>query len=127
MQLYIAGPESANTEQAIRANTPWLVTSRVTYAEVLSVLNRCLLDRRISREAYRLQKKTFLVDWSALHIVEVTQAVLQNAGSLIERHALRGFDALHLGSALWMGRPRFACFDERLRSAAEAEGLELTP
>jgi uncharacterized protein len=125
VKLYLFEPESALTQKVVRSNSPWLGTSRVTYAEVLSVLNRCLRDRRLSPVAYKLQKKTFLADWSAFHVVEVTQEVLSNAGSFIERHSLRGFDAIHLCSAVWLGQPLFACFDDRLRNAAAAEGLSL--
>lgn len=125
IKLYLSEPESAQTEKVVRANTPWLATSRVTYAETLSVLHRCLRDRRISPAAYKLQKKTFLSDWNALHVVEVTEAILSHASPLIERHSLRGFDVIHLCSALWLGQPLFACFDDRLRNAAGAEGLSL--
>jgi hypothetical protein len=34
---------------------------------------------------------------------------------------------VHLCAALWIGRPLFACFDTRLRAAAEAEGLTPVP
>jgi predicted nucleic acid-binding protein len=125
IKLYLSEPESARTEKVARANTLWLATSRVTYAEIFSVLNRCLRDRRISLAAYKRQKKTFLADWDTLHVVEANQAVMSNAASLIERHALRGFDAIHLCSALWIGQPLFACFDDRLRNAATAEGLAM--
>ncbi|HYL38084.1 MAG TPA: type II toxin-antitoxin system VapC family toxin [Bryobacteraceae bacterium] len=125
IKLYLSEPESARTEKAVRANAPWLATSRVTYAEALSVLHRCLRDRRISQASYKLQKKTLLADWNALHVVEATEAILSHAGPLIERHSLRGFDAIHLCSALWLGQPLFACFDDRLRNAAAAEGLSL--
>lgn len=125
IKLYLEESDSALTEKIIRANAPWLATSRITYAEVFSVLNRCLRDRRISLAAYKRQKKIFLADWDALHVIEANQAVLSNAVSLIERHALRGFDAIHLCSATWLGQPLFACFDDRLRNAATAEGLSL--
>jgi predicted nucleic acid-binding protein len=125
IKLYLSEPESAATEKLLRANIPWLATSRVTYAEMLSVLNRCWRDRRLSPAAYKLQKKTFLADWNALHVVEVSEAVLSKAAALIERHSLRGFDAIHLCSALSIGQPLFACFDERLRNAAAARGLPL--
>jgi len=124
-KLYLAEPESPAVESAIRANSPWIATSRVTYAEIFSVLARCQRDRRISPAAYKTQKKAFLSDWNTFHIVELTAAVLSDAAPQIERHSLRGFDAIHLCSALWIGQPLFACFDDRLRNAAVAEGLRL--
>jgi predicted nucleic acid-binding protein len=126
-KLYVIEPESAAVERWLRASTPYVATSRVTYAEILSALVRCLKDGRISAVEYRLQKKAFLADWSALNVVELSSATLASADRLIERHGLRGSDAIHLCSALWIGKPAFACFDQRLRSAAAAEGLPLAP
>jgi predicted nucleic acid-binding protein len=62
-----------------------------------------------------------------MFVVELTVDVLSEVARVIERHGLRGLDAIHLCSALWVGRPSFACFDDRLRSAAVAEGLPLAP
>jgi len=124
-KLYLVEPESRSVEKMLHDNSPWIVTSRVTYAEMFSVLARCQRDRRITPASYQTQKKSFLSDWNTFHIVELTAAVLSDAGRQIERHALRGFDAIHLCSALWIGQPLFACFDDRLRNAAVAEGLRL--
>jgi hypothetical protein len=49
---------------------------------------------------------------------------------LIQRHPLRGFDAVHLASALRLktalgGEITFAAADGRLLKAAEAENLKL--
>ena len=124
-KLYVAEPESHSISITVQANSSWLVTSRVSYAEMLSVLNRCLCARRLSPGAYNVQKKAFLDDWNSFHVVELTAAVLADAGRLIERHTLRGLDAIHLCSALSIGQASFACFDDRLRRAAAAEGLTL--
>ena len=122
-KLYLVEPESLSVEQAIHTNRPWIATSRVTYAEILSVLARCQRDKRISPPAYRAQKKAFLADWESFQVIELTAAVLSDAGRQIERHALRGYDAIQLCSALWIGKPSFACFDHRLLNAALSEGL----
>jgi hypothetical protein len=126
-KLYLEEPDSQLVLKAVEANDSWLATSRVTYAELLSVLVRCRRANRISPAAYKRQKKAFLEDWSEMIVVELTPDVLSNAGHLIERHGLRGLDAVHLCSALWIGQPLFACFDDRLRGAAAAEGLPLAP
>lgn len=126
-KLYVEEAESNVVAQTVQAYTPWLATSRVTYAEILSVLSRCLRNRRLSSAAYHLQKKAFLQDWSSIHIIELTAPVLSDAGRLIERHGLRGLDAIQLCTALWTGNVSFACFDDRLRSAAVSEGLQLIP
>jgi uncharacterized protein len=124
---YVIEPGSSALEGALEENDGRLFSSAVTYAELLAILARCLRERRLSEQAYRRQKKTFLADWDSLHIVQVTPDVLRPAPAMIERHGLRGFDAIHLCSALWVGTPLFACFDEPLRKAAAAQGLRLVP
>jgi len=126
-KLYLAEPESQLVSRTVAVNNSWLATSRVSYVEMLSVLARSLRANRLSPAAYRVQKKAFLDDWKAMIVVELTPEVLSEAARLIERHGLRGLDAIHLCSALWVGQPAFACFDDRLRNAAAAEGLPQAP
>lgn len=99
----------------------------VTYAETLATLARARREERISQSDYQRHKRAFRRDWSALNIVGLTAAVLNPAERLVGQRGLRGFDAIHLCSALWIGKPHFACFDARLRRAAEAEGLTVIP
>ena len=126
-KLYITEPENPGVESIVRGHEPWLFTSRVTYAETLATLARAAREDRISHQSYQRQKRAFLSDWNSLQIVALTPDVLSLAVRLIEKHALRGFDAVHLCSALWIGKPDFACFDARLRRAAAAEGLPVVP
>ncbi|HEY5611028.1 MAG TPA: VapC toxin family PIN domain ribonuclease, partial [Thermoanaerobaculia bacterium] len=58
--------------------------------------------------------------------IEVTEPVYRRAGDLAERHALRGFDSLHLASYLALDSRRasgepviFSSFDENLNRAAK--------
>jgi len=126
-KLYITEPGGSQMPGVIREHRDAVFTSIVTYAETLSVLARSMRERRISPREYQVAKKAFLADWPAWHVIEVTQTVLAPAARLIERHGIRGFDAMHLSSALWVGNPAFACFDARLRKAAAAEGLAVVP
>ena len=61
--------------------------------------------------------------------MELEDDILLLARDLIQRRPLRGFDALHLASALRLKLAlgeaiTFAAADERLLKAAEAESLE---
>lgn len=126
-KLYVTEAESAQMGSVVEPHQPWLYTSRVTYAEVLSLLARIYREGRMGRAAYQRQKLKFLREWSVFHAVELTQASLAPAERIIGRYALRGFDAIQLCSALSLGTPEFACFDSRLRLAAKAEGLAVVP
>lgn len=64
--------------------------------------------------------------------VSVSEAIVGAAAVLVARHPLRALDALQLASALAAHEAvpeldGFACFDERLRTAAAAEGVSLIP
>jgi hypothetical protein len=71
-------------------------------------------------------------DWEALLRVELAPDVLRSAGDLAEIYGLRGFDSIHLASALWLkarvSEPvDFAVFDKRLGAAATKAGLLVVP
>ncbi len=62
--------------------------------------------------------------------MELTPELTADAQALLLRHALRSGDAIQLASCLYLQRETaervlFAAFDERLNSAARAEGLAL--
>ena len=66
-------------------------------------------------------------DWAAYSIVEATEPLVRRAGILAEHHGSRGYGAVHLAAAFEIARAggevSFACFDERLRRAAQREKL----
>ena len=69
------------------------------------------------------------VNWRANAIIGVTK-LNQIIEGLLLKHQLRGFDVIHLASALLMHKDshlatRFACFDHALNKAAEEEGLDV--
>jgi len=127
VKLYIREPGSREVEALAKENQPWVLTSLVAFAETFSMLLRSLREGRITHPVYRRQKRAFLADWETWHVVGLSQPLLAPVERLIERYGLRGFDAIHLCTALSIGRPEFACFDERLRAAAGAEGLPVVP
>jgi uncharacterized protein with PIN domain len=67
-----------------------------------------------------------------LAVVAATEQVRGRAGRMLAAHPLRAAGALQLAAALvWSddspGGEAFVCLDDRLRSAAAAEGFELVP
>jgi hypothetical protein len=65
-------------------------------------------------------------------VVEVSRFLVHRAGDLAARHLIRGFDSIHLASALALrasiGEPlTFSAWDDRLLAAAQAEGLTVAP
>lgn len=115
-KLYVREPETSEVRRLVDANSGLVFTSIVTYAEMLAVLARCRKERRLAETV-----------WRSLHVVGLDERVLAPAEELIEAHGLRGFDAVHLCAALWIGSPLLACFDARLRAAAQSSGLTPVP
>jgi len=65
-------------------------------------------------------------------VLEASERLVRSAGMLAERYILRGFDAIHLASALFFWRESgevvtFSAWDDRLLAAAAAEGLTPAP
>ena len=105
-------------------------TSRVAYPEARAALARRQREGGMTRPALARVVGALDRDLGRFVVVELSAKVAKRAGDLAQRRALRGFDAIHLASALEMEEltgavPGFCCFDARLREAAVAEGLRV--
>jgi len=126
VKLYVE--ETGTDEVAAWVDDATVVaTSRVAYAEARAALARHRREGGLTTGLWRKAVAILDDDWNRYAIVEVTDGVVRSAGRLADRHALRGFDAIHLAAALELRRPRgqlrFGCFDERFSQAARKEKL----
>lgn len=109
-----------------------MAVSVVAYPEARATFAR-LKAQGISTEAKHQQRLAQLnLDWENMLRIDLVPAVVRTAGDLAEIYGLRGFDAIHLASALWLKEKTstplyFAVFDLRLRAAAERAGLAVVP
>lgn len=127
VKLYIAEPGSEDVKAKVEA-TPVISVSRVAYVEARAGIARKYRARELFLKEYKRIVEDLDKDWERYFIIEVSESVVKLGGELTNRHPLRGFDALHLASALFLKNRTqleisFFCFDERLKDAAEAEGL----
>lgn len=127
VKLYIAEPGSDAVQAKVEA-APVISVARVAYVEARAGIARKYRAGELSLEEYKQIVEDVDEDWERYFIVEVSESVAKLGGELTDRHPLRGFDALHLASALFLKNRThvgisFLCFDEQLKSAAEAEGL----
>ena len=114
--------------QAIVTRNGTVATAKIAYAEVYAGLTRRQREGHLPDRQYVSACRQFESDWRAYVRVDLRDDVLLLARDLIQRHPLRGFDAIHLASALSLKsglgeQITFAAADERLLRAAEAEGL----
>ncbi len=111
---------------ALVTGTEPVATAKIAYAEVYAGLTRRRRSGDLSSGQYVRICREFEGDWPAYLHVDLRDDILRLARDLIQRHPLRGFDAVHLASALSLrealGEPiRFAAADDRLLDAAGAE------
>lgn len=108
-----------------------LGTSVVSYAETRAAFARTLREGRWTQAEHDGAVRDLEQRWPRFMRVRVSNILAFEAGELAQRHRLRGFDAIHLASALRIRerldveRLRFVCFDERLGEGAKAAGLEV--
>jgi predicted nucleic acid-binding protein len=110
-----------------RAETP-VATATIAYAETYAGLTRRHRDGDMPAPAYDGACEQFERDWTGYVKVALTDDVLNAARQVIRRHALRGFDGIHLAAALvlqrgWSEPVLIAAADQKLLRAAAAEGL----
>ena len=103
-----------------------IFTSRVAYAEIHAALARKARDGELSRDSFRSAAAAFEQEWLAYDHILVDEATVKDVRSLVRRHPLGGFDAIHLSAALWLraelGHPiEFWASDQRLEAAAKRE------
>ena len=131
VKLYVQEPGSREL-RAYTNKAETLATSVVAYPEARAAFAR-IKAQGISTEAKHQQRLARLnLDWENMLRIELVPAVVRTAGDLADVHGLRGFDSIHLASALWLKERTssplyFAVFDQRLRVAAERAGLGVMP
>jgi len=114
--------------------------SVVGYAEMMAIFARRWREKLLQDKQREVLQDQFQDDW-LFHIdhVELTVVVLGFIPDLVKRYPLKGSDAIHLASALWLrdavrlgkrleparGSLTFATSDKQLARAAEYEQLEV--
>lgn len=127
IKLYVAEQGSAEVIALVRREgIP--ATATIAYAEVYSGLMRRRREGSLTVSQYAHLSGQFEQDWTTYVRVELQKNVLDLARDLLQRYALRAFDAVHAASALSLKtqlKENFALVaaDGRLLRAAEAEGL----
>jgi predicted nucleic acid-binding protein len=127
LKLYLE-EEGSPAVRAVIGQASRLTASLITYAEARAGLARSRRSGTVSSENYRTALERFEDQWTGMAKVEITEELTRHAGDLAERHALRGYDAMHLAAALWtksISREQiwFHSGDANLLSAAAREGL----
>ncbi|MCZ7624432.1 MAG: VapC toxin family PIN domain ribonuclease [Candidatus Methylomirabilota bacterium] len=128
VKKYVREPGTSHIRQLIESATHSF-TSKIAYAEIQAALARRYREGDLSRDRLAKIVKSFEQDWQAVAQVEVSNEILAHTRHLVRRHPLRGADAIHLSSALWVAKAlkhplQFISSDDRLLEAAARERLD---
>ena len=131
VKRYVAEQQSAETiELCTRAEV--VATSLVSRAEVAAAFAKAVRNSILSDDEARKAQRQFVADWPDYARLPVTEGLVARAEALAWDHALSGYDAVQLASALmWQesigANVVVATFDAELWKAARREGLTAWP
>ena len=131
VKRYVAEAGSAEVESLI-AEAQAIGTAVVSRAEVAAAFARAARVGLIKREAAMKALEAFNADWEHLIRLQLGEPLAARAATLAWEHGLRGYDAVHLATALvWretLGEAvTVATYDRELWRGAQASGLSPWP
>jgi uncharacterized protein len=131
VQLYIHEAHSEEVRSLLNASEG-VGTSFLTYTEMAAAMSRAARMQLISVETARDAWDRYVGDWPAITRLNISTALVERAATLAWSFGLRGYDAMHLASALiWqdaLGEPvLLATFDRQLWSSGKKAGIAVWP
>ncbi|MFN3480065.1 MAG: type II toxin-antitoxin system VapC family toxin [Thermodesulfovibrionales bacterium] len=127
VKLYVEETGSEKIRDITR-NATVVSTSKVAYAEARAAFARKQKEDGFSINTLRRIVDDLNKDWESYFVIELTDGLIRFAGDIAEKHLLRGFDSIHLASALYLKNKTgveiyFSSNDARLNQAADEEGI----
>ncbi len=131
IKLLIDEPDSAQIHQASE-RAGLIAACRITWAEAMAAMARRQRDDPTSADDIETARQRLSMLWSSFTIVEVSQKLVEAAGRFADGFALKGYDSVQLAAAheLHLNTEQkvlFACYDRRLKQAAQLLQLDVMP
>ena len=129
LKLYIEEASSNRVKSEV-AKADAVAVCRIAWAEAFAALARRAREVPEDRPAVEAAKTALTNDWPHFVVLEVSQSVVERAGDYADTFALRGSDSVQLAAAYEVGHVAqtiidFACFDVRLKRAAQVLGMRV--
>ena len=126
VKIYVEEAQATTVREWVE-EAELVATCRVAFPETISALDRRFRKGDFSKQDYELLIGGLAKDWLKFVVLDFDE---MEAGLLVRKYGLRGFDAVHLSSAKIIRGVAdlalfFSSFDEKLNKAARAEGLEV--
>jgi predicted nucleic acid-binding protein len=127
VKLYVEEIDSEKIKDLAR-NAAAISTAKIAYAEARSAFARKQKEDGFSLNVLRKIVEDLNRDWESYFVIEITDGLIRFAGDIAERYLLKGFDAIHLASAVHLKNKvnseiYFSSRDARLNQSAEKEGM----
>ncbi len=111
-------------------NAAAVSTSKIAYAEARAAFARKQKEEELSQKVLRKIVEDLNKDWESYFVIEITDGLIRFAGDIAEKYLLRGFDSIHLASAIHLKNKidsaiYFSSYDTRLNQSAKKEGIIL--
>jgi predicted nucleic acid-binding protein len=121
--------EGSETADEIWRRASSRVTSQLVYPEARAALAAAERAGRIDERALRVAVHELDSACSGMRLIGADADLASHAGELAERHALRGYDAVHLATALSVNDPQLVLlsWDRDLGRAGSEVGFAVVP
>lgn len=131
VKRYIAESDSSEVESLVRS-AQTVGTGMLSRAEVAAALAKAVRVRILTHDAAMAALNLFSAQWPHLVRLQFGEALAARAATVAWEHELRGYDAVHLATALgWQetlgATVTLATFDRELWKGATAAGLSAWP
>jgi predicted nucleic acid-binding protein len=130
VRLYVKESGTEDVKKSV-AESEVVTTSIISYVEARAAFARKAREKALGPASYQAIKADLERDWGSLFALAITDNLVRRAAELSEKHGLRGYDAIHLSSALELKAALggtaalvFSSADERLCETARREGLQ---
>lgn len=129
VKLYLKEAFSEDTAQLF-CSAQFVSTHEIAYVETRAALAAARRANRLNGEEHAISVRNFQNDWSfGVTSVATDDTLIEHAAELAEGFGLRGYDAMHLASAvrlrLQLNDLQFVSFDRTLNRAARLLSLSL--
>ena len=131
VKRYVA--EAGSTEvNGLVSEAEALGTAVISRAEVSAALAKAVQVKSVSKNAGTSALQAFTADWDNLIRLQLTEVLVARAAALAWEHGLRGYDAVHLATALFWHETldeavTVATYDRELWKSAKTSGLSVWP
>ncbi len=107
----------------------YLWASLLGYAEARAALAAAARERCLTADELQGRRSTLDEYWGDVDVIAVSEDIVRSAGDYSEMFALRGYDSVHLSTALTVKEESliFVTWDRELSNGASAAGLRVFP